>query len=94
IDRGLLTIEEAVRVSTSLPASILKLDDRGVIRRGASADLVVFDPERICDMADEFKNHQYADGIEYVFVNGQLTVEQQRCVGSLAGRVAKRPGAP
>lgn len=94
IDRGLMSIEEAVRVSTSLPASILRLDDRGVIRRGASADLVVFDPERIRDTADESNNHQYADGIEYVFVNGQLAVEQQRWIGCLAGRVAKRPQTP
>lgn len=94
IDRGLMSIEEAVRVSTSLPASILKLDDRGVIRQGTVADLVVFDPERIRDTADEFNNHRYADGIEYVFVNGQLAVDQQRWIGSLAGRVAKRTGTP
>jgi N-acyl-D-amino-acid deacylase len=94
IDRGLMSIEEAVRVSTSLPASILRLQDRGVIRRDANADLVVFDPERIRDTADEFNNHKYADGIEYVFVNGELAVEQQRWIGSLAGRVAKRSGAP
>lgn len=90
IDRGLMSIEEAVRVSTSLPASILKLDDRGVIRRGAAADLVVFDPERIRDTADEFNTHQYAEGIEYVFVNGQLAVEHQQWMGSLAGRVLTR----
>jgi N-acyl-D-amino-acid deacylase len=94
IDRGLMSVEEAVRVSTSLPASILKLDDRGVIRRGSTADLVVFDPARIRDTADEFNNHRYADGIEYVFVNGQLAVEQQQWLGCLAGRVAKRPPAP
>jgi N-acyl-D-amino-acid deacylase len=94
IDRGLMSIEEAVRVSTSLPASILRLEDRGVIRQGASADLVVFDPERIRDRADAFKTHQYAEGIEYVFVNGQLAVEQQHWIGSLAGHVAKRPGTP
>ena len=90
IERRLISIEEAVRISTSLPASILKLNDRGVIRCGACADLVVLDPQRIRDRADAFDPHQYAEGIEYVFVNGQLAVDRQRRTGRLAGQVLTR----
>ncbi len=87
IDRGLISIEEAVRVSTSLPADILKLENRGVLRPGAVADIVVFDPKEIRDTADAFNPHQYADGIEFVFVNGKQVTEGKRWLGSLVGRV-------
>jgi N-acyl-D-amino-acid deacylase len=87
IDRALISLEEAVRVSTSLPAEILKLKDRGTIRPGAKADLVVFDRQTIRDTADAFHPHQYAEGIDYVFVNGQLTVDKGRWLGRLAGEV-------
>jgi N-acyl-D-amino-acid deacylase len=92
IERGLISIEEAVRVSTSLPANILKLKDRGLIQEGAHADLVVFDPDRIRDTADAFNPHQYAEGINYVFVNGKLAAEGQRWLGSLSGRILMRHG--
>lgn len=91
IDRGLLTIEEAVRVATSLPADILKLENHGMIRPRASANLVVFDEERIRDTADAFNPHEYAEGIEYVIVNGKLAVDPQGWVGCLAGEVLTRP---
>ena len=90
IDRGLMSIEEAVRVSTSLPASILNLPNRGVIRKGARADLVVFDPARIRDRADAFHPHQYSEGIEYVLVNGKLAVDREQWTGNLSGRVLSR----
>jgi N-acyl-D-amino-acid deacylase len=90
IERGLISIEDAVRVSTSLPEKILKLKDRGVIREGAHADLVVFDPDSIRDTADAFNPHRYAEGIDYVFVNGKLAAEGQRWLGSLPGRVLVR----
>jgi N-acyl-D-amino-acid deacylase len=93
IDRGLMSIEEAVRVSTSLPAKILKLPNRGVIRKGVPADLVVFDPIRIRDRADAFDPHQYSEGIEYVFVNGQLAVDREQWTGNLSGRVLTRTGS-
>jgi len=85
-----MSVEEAVRVSTSLPAKILKLKQRGVIRAGAHADLVVFDPKRIRDKADAFNPHQYAEGIEYVLVNGKLAVDQERWLGCLAGEVLSK----
>ena len=93
IDRGLMSIEEAVRVSTSLPAGILKLPNRGVIRKGACADLVIFDPSRIRDTADAFHPHQYSEGIEYVLVNGKLAIDREQWIGNLSGRVLTRPGS-
>ncbi len=91
IERGLLTVEDAVRAATSLPAQILKLENHGVIRPGVRANLVVFDEKRIRDTADAFNPHQYAEGIEYVFVNGKLAVGQQGWIGCLAGEVLTRP---
>ena len=90
LDRKLISLEEAIRVSTSLPASILKLEGRGVIRQGAHADLVVFDPQRIQDRADAFKPHRYSEGVGYVLVGGELIVDQERLLGNLAGQVITR----
>jgi N-acyl-D-amino-acid deacylase len=73
-DEGLLPLEEGVRKCTSLPASRLGLADRGVVRPGAKADLVVFDPEAMIDRATYEDPHQYPDGIRYVIVNGELVV--------------------
>jgi CubicO group peptidase (beta-lactamase class C family) len=87
----LFSIEEAVRVSTSLPAQILKLTDRGVLREGARADVVVFGPEDIRDKADAFNPHQYSEGISYVFVNGEQATAGTRWLGKLAGEVLRRP---
>lgn len=87
IDKGLLTIEEAIRVSTSLPAKILRLKNRGVLRNGAIADLVVFDPDRIRDKADAFDPHQFSEGIDYVLVNGQITVDNEQWLGCLSGKI-------
>lgn len=90
LDKKLLTLEQAIRVSTSLPASILGLKDRGVLRPGTMADVVVFDAKRIRDKADAFNPHQFAEGIEYVVVNGRLVIEQGERLGHLAGRVLSR----
>lgn len=87
IERNLFSIEQAVRVSTSLPAEILRLRDRGVIRQGAAADIVVFDAERIQDRADAFDPHQYSEGIEFVVLNGQMVVHNEQPLGNLVGRV-------
>lgn len=87
IDRQLFSIEEAIRVSTSLPTEILRLKDRGVIREGAVADLVVFDPVRIRDKADAFSPHQFSEGIDHVLVNGKQTVSREQWLGNLVGKV-------
>lgn len=76
LERKVISLEDAVRASTSLPAQILGLRDRGMIREGFHADLVVFDPETIEDTATFFEPHQYADGLEHVLVNGTFVVEK------------------
>ena len=66
IDRGAISLEHAIRSSTSLPARIMSLDDRGQIREGFAADLVVFDLATIRDKATFFEPHQHSEGIEHV----------------------------
>ncbi len=90
-ERGVLTLEEAVRKMTSLPADRMGLTDRGRIAEGASADLVVFDPATVVDRATFTDPHQYPDGIPWVVVNGVVTVEDGVFVDVRAGRVLRRP---
>lgn len=90
IERGAITIESAIRSSTSLPAMIMGLKDRGLIREGLAADLVIFDLATIRDTATFFKPHQYAEGIEYVFVNGVAVVDGSKITGALPGKVITR----
>jgi N-acyl-D-amino-acid deacylase len=87
LERQVISLEDAVRASTSLTAQILGLRDRGMIREGFHADLVVFDPETIKDTATFFEPHQYADGIEYVLVNGAFVVENGELTWKKSGVV-------
>ncbi|HEX7049755.1 MAG TPA: D-aminoacylase [Longimicrobiales bacterium] len=87
IERGVLSVEDAIRSMTSLPAQILGLRDRGMIREGYAADIVVFDLERIRDTATFFEPHQYPEGIEAVLVNGRFVVDGGRLTGALPGVV-------
>ena len=86
------TVEEAVRAMTSVPANCLGFRDRGGLRSGARADIVIFDPEAIADNATIEEPSQYADGVEYVLGNGQVTVENREHNGTRAGRVLGRSG--
>jgi N-acyl-D-amino-acid deacylase len=86
----LLTIENAIRKMTSLPAQKLGLQDRGLIKEGMYADIVVFDPEKVTDKATFADPHQYAEGIQYVIVNGKTVVEKGKHTGSLSGRVLRK----
>jgi len=99
-DVPVLTLEEAIRKMTSFPAQRFGLMDRGVLRPGAWADIVVFDLERIRDRATNlyphtypFENfpHRYPEGIDLVFVNGVLVVEGEHHTGALPGMVLRRP---
>ena len=89
-DRGVLTLEDAVRKMTSLPADRLNLPDRGRIVPGAFADLVVFDPATVADRSTFQEPHQYPAGIDVVLVNGTVTVEDGRFIDARAGRVLRR----
>lgn len=90
IERGAITIESAIRSSTSLPATIMGLKDRGLIREGMAADLVIFDLATIRDKATFFEPHQYSEGVEYVFVNGVAVVDQSKPTWALPGKVITR----
>jgi N-acyl-D-amino-acid deacylase len=90
LDRGAISLEAAIRSSTSLPARIMNLRDRGLIREGMAADLVVFDLAAIRDTATFFEPHQYAEGVEHVFVNGVAVVDAGRITWALPGRLLTR----
>jgi N-acyl-D-amino-acid deacylase len=91
LERGkrILTLEEAVRKMTSAPAQRLGLRDRGLVREGMWADLVLFDPEIIADQATYLNPYQYPKGIDYVLVNGQAVVERGEHTGKLPGQVLR-----
>ena len=89
-DREVITLADAVRSMTSLPAQVFGLTDRGVIRRGAHADVVIFDPARIRDTATYDSPQRPAEGVSDVLVNGVLTIDNGRPTGATPGR-ALRP---
>jgi N-acyl-D-amino-acid deacylase len=86
-EERVLTLENAIRKMTSLPAQKLGLRDRGIIREGMRADITIFTPETIIDRATYQNPHQYPDGVEYVIVNGEIAVGERGHTGVLAGRV-------
>lgn len=89
----LLTLEDAVRKMTSLPAQTFNLRDRGILREGFAADIVIFDDERVADRATYNQPHQYATGINYVFVNGQIVLENGEMTKARPGVALLGPGA-
>ena len=90
--RRVLSVEDAIRSMTSLPAQILGLPDRGMVREGYAADLVVLDLERYGTRATFFEPHQYADGVHVVLVNGQAVVDETRLTWKLPGKVLMTGG--
>jgi len=90
-EKKLLTLEEAIRKMTSLPAARLGLGDRGVVRPGMKADLVVLDPGTIRDRATFEQPHQYAEGLSLVVVNGEVVLDGERITGARPGRVLRGP---
>jgi len=91
-DERRVPLEEAIRRLTSLPATNLKLRDRGLVRAGHFADLAVFDPAQITDHATFEQPHQYATGMRHVFVNGVPVLRDGEHTGSTPGRVVRGPG--
>ena len=91
-ERKLIGIEDAVRKMTSLPAATFRLWDRGLIRPGMAADVVVFDENRIADRATFDKPHQYAEGFAYVLVNGRAVIDGGKHTGATPGRALYGPG--
>jgi N-acyl-D-amino-acid deacylase len=90
-DGGHMTMEEAIRKMTSLPAKQMGLEDRGVIRKGAFADITIFNPDTIIDRASFGNPYQKSEGIEYVIINGKVVLENGTYHrDALAGRVIRR----
>ena len=90
--RGVLTLEDAIRRMTSLPARTFGLSDRGMVRAGMAADLVIFDPARVADRATYTKPHQYSEGFDYVLVNGKVAVDEGKVTPDRAGKPLRRSG--
>jgi dihydroorotase/N-acyl-D-amino-acid deacylase len=90
-EKALLTLEEAVRKMTSFPAARLGLVDRGLVRPGMRADLVLLDPATVRDRATFEKPHQYAEGVALVVVNGEIVLEGDRMTAARPGRVLRGP---
>ena len=89
-ERQTISLEHAIRSMTSLPAAVFGMRDRGVIREGAVADLVVFDLERVAERSTYTEPHQLAEGMVYVLVNGELVIDDGKFTNARPGRVLKR----
>jgi len=91
-EEGLMPLEEAIRKMTSAVANRLSLRQRGLLREGYFADVVVFDPETVGDQATYEEPHQISVGIDWVLVNGTVVVRQGEHTGALPGRIVRGPG--
>lgn len=91
-EEKVIPLEEAIRKLTSLPAENLKIRDRGLLKPGYFADVVVFDPETITDHATFEEPHQYATGVLHVWVNGTQVLKDGEHTGAKPGRVVRGPG--
>lgn len=91
-DNQVLSLEEAIRKFTSLPARRMRLRDRGILKEGMWADIVVFDPAFVKDRATYERPNQLASGMEYVFVNGEPVIFRGELTNALPGKVLKGPG--
>jgi N-acyl-D-amino-acid deacylase len=90
LDRKAISLTFAIRSMTSLPAQILGLKDRGLLRENYWADVTIFDPDKIRDRATYTNPHQYAEGVPYVMVNGELVVDEGKIAGKLPGKILTR----
>jgi dihydroorotase/N-acyl-D-amino-acid deacylase len=91
-EHGLLHLEEAIRKMTSLPAQRVGLLDRGLLRPGMAADVVVFDPDSIIDVATFEDPHQLSRGVQYVVVNGEIVLSDGEITPARPGRGLRGPG--
>ena len=87
-----LSLEDAIRKFSELPAQRLRLTDRGVLKAGMWADVVVFDPATVRDLATFDNPNQLSEGMDYVLVNGVPVIEQSKMTGALPGKVLRGPG--
>ena len=91
-ERGVISLENAIRKMTSLTAQRLSIRDRGLLVEGYFADIAIFDPDTIIDKATFEQPHQYAIGVDTVLVNGEVVVANGQHTGARPGRVLRGPG--
>ena len=91
-EERLLSLETAIHKMTGGPAARVGLRDRGLLREGMFADITIFNPETVLDRATFENPNQYPTGIEYVLVNGQISVDQHQRTPILAGRILRGAG--
>jgi N-acyl-D-amino-acid deacylase len=91
-EEKVLTLEDAIRKFSALPAQRLRLTDRGVIKAGMWADVVIFDPATVHDLATFENPNQLSEGMEYVLVNGTPVIDQGKMTGALPGKVLRGAG--
>ncbi|MCP2605610.1 amidohydrolase family protein [Candidatus Aminicenantes bacterium AC-335-O07] len=89
-EEKIITLSEAIKKMTSLNAKKFGLKKRGQIKEGFFADIVIFNPEKVIDLATWENPHQYPEGIEYVIVNGQVVIREKEHTGTLPGKVLKK----
>ncbi len=83
-------MEQAVRAATGLPSEVLGFPDRGILKRGFVADIVVFDPNSIQDNATYSDPHQYSSGILYVLISGKAVIAESEYNGTLTGKPLRK----
>jgi N-acyl-D-amino-acid deacylase len=86
-EENVLTLENAIKKMSSLPASFLQMKDRGLLKKGYKADIVIFDPESVTDIGTPSDTRQYSIGTEYVIVNGKISIEEGKYNGILNGKL-------
>ena len=91
-EKGALTREQAVHKLTGLPARVLGLNDRGVLKPGAWADIAIFDPERFAEQGTPGDPNQLAQGMRHVLVNGKLAMKDGELTGERTGKITRREG--
>jgi N-acyl-D-aspartate/D-glutamate deacylase len=91
-EKNIISLPEAIRKMTSMPAHAFRFSDRGLIKENFAADVVIFDPDKVEDQATFEKPHQYPVGIAWVIVNGEVTCERGGMTGKLPGKVIRGPG--
>ena len=89
-EKKVLSLKEALHKMTALPAAAMGLKDRGMIAEGYKADLTLFNPDTVVDLATFEKPHQYSNGIEYVIINGKLAIDQTEFKAVKSGQVLKK----
>jgi N-acyl-D-amino-acid deacylase len=92
-EKKIISLEEAIRRMTSLPAQKFGLNDRGLLREGFAADILIFDEKEVQDLSTYEKPHAYSKGFKYVIVNGLLVVENEKHLGTRSGKALYGSGS-